>query len=127
MKEGGREGGIKEERDQTRREKKSRPKKQSDDLEVQTHVAVACCVGWIVGGVEAVLDPEEAHGGVGGDGAEAGGNLPDGLENEALSAEVHQARHVLRVCVRTIGFAQIVASLKMFDASSTRRRNGTTP
>ena len=35
--------------------------------------------------------------GVGGDGAEAGGEVADGVEDEALAAEVHQARGVLPV------------------------------
>ena len=58
-------------------------------------VAVAGGVAGVGGGVEPVLYAGHGHVWVGGDCGEAGGDAGEGLEVDALPAQVQQPRHVL--------------------------------
>ena len=65
------------------------------EAQVEGHVAVPGRPPRVVGVAQPVLDPQDGHGGVGGDGAEAGGDLAGVVEDEALAADVQQAGRVL--------------------------------
>ena len=73
------------------------------DPQIQAHIPVPRRRRRVVVRVQAVLDSEDKHVRVLGDEAEAGDEVVERVEDDALSAHIHEPGHVLREGVGGLG------------------------